>query len=1046
MGSSFRFTGPCVLLLILFAPAMAQPDMSSMFTYQGQLKLDGTAVDESCEYIFRLYDADIGGTLIAQYGDDATPVVVEVHKGVFTAVLDFGGAAFDGGQRWLEVSVRRTAVGGAFATLSPRQCLTAAPYALHALSGGDVSSLDDAYNKGGPGGGRTIHVSAGALSLEGPDGLYVQGNVGIGVTSPTARLDVDGTIRSSQGGFVFPDGTVQTTAASESAGPRGGDWNTNGDDLYYDLGNIGIGTDEPDFPLHVVGDIFADGTVRSHAFAGESPFIAEAPAGTTRLWIGDGLMGRPPFAALGTTTPQRLPDTLLHLADDFSDPLITLEINPSDNALLPGETGIFFTTGTAGGMTLGDLYIDEADPGTPLYINSFSDNDVVMVPNNAGFVGIGTATPARKLEVVDSSTSVTRFSGSNTEAAIVEFRSSSADSTWEMSVSGSVGAFGGTLPAGTGYIYHQQSASLAMTFNPTNGFVGFGDVATPMARIHIGGTPGVDGIQFPDGTVQTSAATGDHGMLMGLLDDDHPQYAHLPGRAGGQILNGGTAAGDDLTLESTTNASKGFVLLNPTGGNVGVGLSTPTVPLHIAGAGFVLGTLDGFSTAGTWLALGNSSPGGRYWQLVSTGSMNGEGPGKLLFGQGTLASLLQTAPMTIQPTGEIGVGISSPEIRLHVVGGTDVNATGGGFIQTGFSTGLNIGIDNNELQARNNSTAADMTINAQGGNVIIGNQVPGGNLGIGIGNPFWAIDVQDTQAVTRLITTTHPNGAVLELRSDAVGPTYVGAVNFNIGAGFTPGQIGYFANNEMGFRVNSAERMRIAANGNVGIMTATPGEKLDVVGNARVSGTVYTPMVSSQGAPLELKTDDITHIHVDDMTGNVGIGSPPPIPPEEALHVNGCVKADCYKINGEKALEVSPLNAVVATSNLTLIPSPTGTMRVRPLSTGVQNVLIPISVPTNILGTAQELVRIRVCYKVNSSTTFINATRVRTSQDNGAFTSLIDDPDDRKSNMWFCYEIMAPAMSAIDGPLFLNLELSAGGTGATHDIELGRITVFVMDV
>ncbi len=39
------------------------------------------------------------------------------------------------------------------------------------------------------------------------------GDVGIGVPIPGAKLDVNGTIRSSSGGFVFPDGTVQTTAA-----------------------------------------------------------------------------------------------------------------------------------------------------------------------------------------------------------------------------------------------------------------------------------------------------------------------------------------------------------------------------------------------------------------------------------------------------------------------------------------------------------------------------------------------------------------------------------------------------------------------------------------------------------------------------------------------------------------------------------------------------------------------------------------------------------------------------------------------------------------
>jgi len=52
----------------------------------------------------------------------------------------------------------------------------------------------------------------------------------------------------------------------------------------------------------------------------------------------------------------------------------------------------------------------------------------------------------------------------------------------------------------------------------------------------------------------------DHGEINGLLDDDHTQYAMLAGRAGGQVLTGGTAANNNLVLASTSNVTKGNVL------------------------------------------------------------------------------------------------------------------------------------------------------------------------------------------------------------------------------------------------------------------------------------------------------------------------------------------------------------------------------------------------------------------------------------------------------------------------------------------------------
>jgi len=69
---------------------------------------------------------------------------------------------------------------------------------------------------------------------------------------------------------------------------------------------------------------------------------------------------------------------------------------------------------------------------------------------------------------------------------------------------------------------------------------------------------------FWDGT-QWLASSPDteisHSSISGLTTGDagHTQFALLAGRAGGQSLIGGTASGESLDLESTTNATKGFV-------------------------------------------------------------------------------------------------------------------------------------------------------------------------------------------------------------------------------------------------------------------------------------------------------------------------------------------------------------------------------------------------------------------------------------------------------------------------------------------------------
>ncbi len=89
---------------------------------------------------------------------------------------------------------------------------------------------------------RVSHADGDGIHVEEADGWagyfngkgYFGANVGIDVSNPLEMLEVNGVIYSRDGGFRFPDGTVQTTAAT-----GGGIGNTL--DQAYDQGGSGVG-------------------------------------------------------------------------------------------------------------------------------------------------------------------------------------------------------------------------------------------------------------------------------------------------------------------------------------------------------------------------------------------------------------------------------------------------------------------------------------------------------------------------------------------------------------------------------------------------------------------------------------------------------------------------------------------------------------------------------------------------------------------------------------------------------------------------------------
>lgn len=127
-SSRGRLAGLALLLASLAsAPIAVATPVGTGFTYQGRLMDEGQPAAGSYDLQFKLYDAAAGGV---QLGSTVSLAGVAAQDGRFTVELDFGtAAAFGGGARWLEISLR-PAGGGAYTLLSPRQELTPAPYAL----------------------------------------------------------------------------------------------------------------------------------------------------------------------------------------------------------------------------------------------------------------------------------------------------------------------------------------------------------------------------------------------------------------------------------------------------------------------------------------------------------------------------------------------------------------------------------------------------------------------------------------------------------------------------------------------------------------------------------------------------------------------------------------------------------------------------------------------------------------------------------------------------------------------------------------------------
>jgi len=278
----------CVVSLLFTVQANAQS--SSAFNFQGLLNNGGTAIADTCDMGFSLWDSLAGGTMV---GSNSLSNV-EVSNGLFNVTLDFGTSTFTGDDRWLEVSVQcSTDVVGT--VLSPRLPVLPVPQALYASAAAPGNSLDAA--DGNP--VDAVFVDAdGQVGIGWPTALttpqfalQVQHGAGTG-TVPADQTAIFGNSASGYGVVGFSKGGAQAGvwgSNSATSGDARGVWgrttNASGSGVYaeawfsgvnralhakthspdgyagyfegpksYFEGNVGIGTNAPSGKLHVVGN------------------------------------------------------------------------------------------------------------------------------------------------------------------------------------------------------------------------------------------------------------------------------------------------------------------------------------------------------------------------------------------------------------------------------------------------------------------------------------------------------------------------------------------------------------------------------------------------------------------------------------------------------------------------------------------------------------------------------------------------------------------------------------------------------------------------